>query len=115
MRVYGNLMNRIAETVAPRAPEIGMGATVLMWSDRYAATVEKIDGKRVTLREDKAIRTDKNGMSECQSYRFEPNPNGREFVVTLRKNGTYVVEGEAMKNGTIVRIGERDYYHDFSF
>jgi hypothetical protein len=42
MRVFGNLMNRIAETAKPPVPEVGMGATILMYSDRHAATVIEI-------------------------------------------------------------------------
>ena len=35
MRPYGNLMNRISEHSLSPTPEIGMGATVYMWSDRH--------------------------------------------------------------------------------
>jgi hypothetical protein len=117
MRVYGNLINRIQETAAPKKPEVGMGATILMWSDRHAATIVEVskDGKRVVIQEDNAVRTDKNGMSECQDYTYSPNPNAAKQVFTLRKNGTYVQEGSSMRSGTIIRIGERDSYHDFSF
>jgi hypothetical protein len=115
MRAYGNLTNRIAEMSRPAIPQVGMGATVLLWSDRHPATIITVKGNQVTLREDKAIRTDSNGMSESQQYRYEPDPLGKVFVASLRKNGLYVVKGESIRNGTIVSIGKRDAYHDFSF
>lgn len=112
MRVFGNLMNRIGENVtAPPVIEVGMGATIFMWSDRLPATVIAVShkGKRVVLQEDAATRVDSNGMSEVQSYSFSPNPNGRTFNASLRKNGTW-------KSGTDgVRLGARAKYHDFSF
>lgn len=115
MRMYGNIMNRIAETIPPSTPTVGMGATILMWSDRYPATIVAVKDKQITLQEDTATRTDKNGMSESQQYEFKPNPDGRIFNATLRKNGTYVLEGGSMRSGTIIRIGRRDRYYDFSF
>lgn len=117
MRVYGNIMNRIEETIRPAVPEIGMGATILMWSDRIACTIVEVNAKktRIVIQHDNAIRTDKNGMSESQEYCYEPNADGVKIVATLRKNGTFVEQGESMKNGTIVRIGERRHYHDYSF
>jgi hypothetical protein len=110
-------MNRIAETVRPVVPTVGMGATILMFSDRHAATVIDVGPKAkwITIQEDKAIRTDKNGMSESQDYRYEPNPAAAVQTFTLRKNGTYVSQGSSMRSGTIVRVGARDNYHDFSF
>lgn len=117
MRLFGNLTNRITETVKPATPVVGMGATVIFFSDRKAATITKVerDGKLITVQEDKAIRTDKNGQSDSQDYRYEPNPKGQLAQATLRKNGAYVMVGGAMKNGTIVRVGERDEYYDYGF
>lgn len=116
MRVFGNLMNRMEETVGSPTPEVGMGATILMFSDTYACTVIKIHSpKRVTVQEDTAIRTDKNGMSESQDYTFTPNPEGPTYVVTLRKNGQWIIEGQSMKQGTVVRLGGRRRYFDFGF
>jgi hypothetical protein len=122
MRVFGNLMNRIEETAAPLRPVVGMGATILMFSDRHAATITSVAStkegempKWITIQQDKAIRTDKNGMSESQEYRYEPNTAASVETYTYRRNGTYVVKGSGMRQGTIVRVGSRNEYHDFSF
>lgn len=94
-------------------PTIGMGATIYYYSDREPATIIEISpsGKRIVLREDKSIRLDNNGMSECQSYRYEPDPDGKIHAATLRKDGTYRLIG----GKTVVSLGDRRHYHDYSF
>lgn len=115
MRVFGNLMNRIQE-VSSVVPEVGMGATVLMFSDRHPATVvEVLSPKRIIIQGDNSRRTDKNGMSESQQYEYSRNPNGEKREVTLRKNGRWIVAGESLKQGTAIRLGVREEYYDYSF
>jgi hypothetical protein len=111
MKLCGNLINRVMER-SSGAPKVGDGATLLHYSDRTAATVTRVSasGKTAWVREDKAIRTDTNGMSEEQSYRFEPDPSAPEQRVVRLKNGSWKVA-----NGPRVRFGVRSKYHDFSF
>jgi hypothetical protein len=54
-------------------PVIGMGVTIFHYTDRSAGTIVKISksGKTIWFSEDKAIRTDSNGMSECQTYEYK--------------------------------------------
>jgi len=94
-------------------PTIGMGATIYHYSDRDPATVIEVSpsGKRIVIQEDKSIRLDNNGMSECQVYRYEPDPGGTMHIATLRKDGTYRLVGRK----TIVSLGERHRYYDYSF
>ena len=116
MRIFGNLTNRIAETVQPAIPVVGMGVTILMHSDRLPATVTNIlSEKRIIIQEDTAMRLDNNGQSENQEWAFSSDLNGRQHTVSLRKNGTWVIQGGSMHNGTIISVGERDKYYDFSF
>lgn len=101
------------------APEIGMGATVLMWSDRYPVTIVEIErfktGSRkgqisaVLVQEDDVLRIDKNGMSESQQYEFKPNVLNSIQRFKVNKVGAFVCEGRRL------RTGERDKYHDYSF
>lgn len=110
-----NLISNLMLGSASPEPEIGMGVTICMYTDRHAGTIVGLKhfktGKRagqvsaVLVQGDKAIRTDNNGMSDAQSYRFERNPNDRisEFKVT--KDGSF---------GNL-SLGHRSYYHDFSF
>lgn len=113
----GSLINLLYSNSRNPAPVVGMGATILMWTDRHACTVVAVskDGKTVTVQEDKATRTDNLGMSDCQSYTFEPNPAAGKQVFTLRRNGRYVRQGSGMKSGEGLRLGTRDHYYDFSF
>lgn len=96
-------------------PEVGMGATICMWTDRRPCTVLTVSGKTVTIQLDHANRTDKNGMSEEQDYTYERNPNGAILTFTLRKNGRWIKKGDTMEHGNSLSIGIREKYHDFSF
>ena len=120
MAQFGSLINYISNGVAGFEPEVGMGATILHWSDRSAATIVEVQrfkgGKRagqvkaVVIQGDKATRTDSNGMSESQTYTFEAQPDSPKRTFTLRKDGRYRDSG-----GTVLRIGSRDEYYDYSF
>lgn len=104
-------------------PEVGMGATILMYTDRYAATISDViktkSGKisYILIQQDISTRTDENGMSEYQSYNYAPNEKAPKRRFSLRKNGLWVESSKyhTMWNGTKLSIGERDSYHDYSF
>lgn len=115
---YGSLINCIADN-APvrRIPDVGDGATIVMWSDRLPATITEVrktkSGKlRITVQEDKATRIDNNGISESQSWQFERDTNGRVFQYSERKDG---VLREVQNGGTTLWVGSRQKYYDFSF
>lgn len=113
-----SLINAVmgAETIGQPSPTVGMGGTILMWTDRVAVTVIAVNTNktRVVVQEDLAVRTDSNGLSEVQSYAYRPNPNGRTTVFTLRKNGAWVRAKEPM-TGTRLTLGRREAYRDPSF
>ena len=114
---YGSLFNGLMANSKQPAPEVGMGATMLMWSDRHAATILEVtdNGKSLTVQRDKAIRTDEHGMSDSQSYRYESDPEGAVHTFTLRKNGRWVRKGEPIRDGMGLIVGHRQEYYDFSF
>jgi hypothetical protein len=94
--------------------EPGDAATVLMWSDKHAATVVSYEAGRLVVREDKATRTDDNGMSDTQSYTYEPDPNGREHTYKWDERvGWY--EGKKSDPSTRLALGYRRTYFDYSF
>lgn len=115
----GSLVNHILSNSTKGQPEpvVGMGATELQWTDRTPVTIIEVskNGKTIKVQEDHAKRTDDNGMSESQTYSYSANPEGRIQTYTLRKNGAWVRKGEPMKEGSKLRIGIREKYHDFSF
>jgi len=117
----GSLTNNIAANSRQKTPEVGMGATQLMYTDRHAGTiVELIKNNQGEVsgfiwQQDNTRRTDDNGLSESQSYEYTPNLKSPKITVTLRKNGRWVVKGEDLWSGTSFLIGHRDEYYDYSF
>lgn len=124
----GSLVNHIYSVATKGQPEptVGMGATILGWTDRNAVTITDVftAGKRtyITAQQDHAKRIDTNGMSESQDYEYTPNPNGALY--NFRQNPTNgrweevyknPETGRWIKSGRGLRIGDRDEYYDFSF
>jgi hypothetical protein len=97
-------------TVGAPEPKVGMGATILCWTDRHAATIVRVTKAQVHVRQDKATRIDKNGMSESQEYAYETDPTAEVEIFRLTKRGYRKAGG-----GSALRIGDRDEYHDYSF
>jgi len=113
----GSMINHLMSgTRGAPTPVVGMGATILGWTDRHPATIVAVSktGSWVEIQEDNAKRTDSNGMSECQDYEFTPNTEAQVCRYSLRKNGAYVRVGDSV-NGSRLRIGERSKYYDYSF
>lgn len=108
------IMDRPCEFCSQPKPEIGMGVTFGCWTDRHAGTIVAISksGKQITVQGDLAIRTDNNGMSECQEYRFERNPDAPKliFKITSRRGRKAWRCGEYAAG-----LGFRRAYHDYSF
>jgi len=126
----GNVFNHL-DSRAVRgepAPYVGMGATMLQWTDRHAATITKVfkHGKTtyVIVTRDTATRTDKNGMSESQEYTYSSNLNGTEHIFKKNPKTGFWKEVRfnnatkryvQMSHGTGLKIGVRDEYYDYSF
>lgn len=110
--MQGSLVNRILENSASDVPTVGMGATACLYTDRNAYTVIEVKSKsRIVVQRDTAIRTDKNGAyTECQEYRFEPNPNGNKVELIKTKNGWKEYKGSVR-----YKVGVRCEYYDYSF
>lgn len=107
----------LSGTKGQPVPCVGMGATELLWSDRYAYTIMYVNPKctEIGVQRDRAIRVDSNGMSESQEYHYESQPDAEIVYYTLRKNGAWVKKGESMRGGSRMRIGQRIEYYDYSF
>lgn len=114
---YGSLNNLITANGKPAVqPAVGMGVTVLHWTDRSAGTITRLaeNGKRFWMRGDKAVRTDNLGMTDAQSYVYEPQPEAAEVEVKLGRDGRWYTSGGKAR-GYRVAIGYRDAYYDYSF
>lgn len=69
-------------------PEIGKGATVLMWTDRYTYEVMRVskDGTKVIVQQYLPERIDKLGMTDSgQQYKYE-KLNGVDKYIVWRNN-----------------------------
>lgn len=106
----GSLINHIYSNVnnAP-APVVGMGATILCWTDRHAGTIIKVTRTQVHVQRDIATRTDTRGMSDAQEYSYSPDAKGIIEVFRLTR------KGYRNRCGNGLLIGTRDKYHDYSF
>lgn len=101
------------------------GATILSWSDRYAATVTEIFKKGkfeyVVVQRDHVKRIDNNGMSEGQTYEYTRNAEGSKSIFRITDNGFINVyidseTGRIKKSGGPgLMIGRREHFFDFSF
>jgi len=67
----GSLVNHLM-SYDKNMPEVGKGATELLWSDRHAYQVTWVsdDKKKCTIRRCDAQRIDNNGMDESQEYDY---------------------------------------------
>lgn len=91
-------------------PSVGLGATLLYWTDTHAYTITRVSssGKTFWMKRDKAVRIDGNRMSDSQQYRYEAQPDMPEERVRMTKRGW-------MCRGQFVRVGYRDEYYDYTF
>ena len=138
-RTYGSIINRIQETACMFPIDfkvtVGFGGTDYMWTDSHAYSVCSVNPnwqnknfEIIGVQRDNAERTDNNGMSESQSYKFTPNKESR--ICYLKSEIVETVNGKRKlyqpvswnenskrwnKGGTAVTLGHRNEYHDYSF
>lgn len=91
-------------------PQIGMGVTGYLWSDRIACTVIKITAKnRITVqRDDCTFEPFPSGYAIEGSY--TPNPNGQTYNLIRTKRGWKEIGTETRFN-----LGVRAEYRDPHF
>jgi hypothetical protein len=108
----GSLINYLMAIPRQIHPEIGMGATILMWSDRHACTIRWISesGKTIDVSRDIAHRVDDRGMSDNQDYTYETTDDTGRIQFRLQKDGTW-----RNKQGECLSIGYRREHYDYSF
>lgn len=109
---HGSLQNMMAGRVINcPTPEVGMGLTVVHYTDRSAGTVTRVSpsGKTLWYTDDDAQRIDKLGMTDSgQQYAFTPRKDAPERKALLR-NGCW------KSNGQSLIVGRREAYYDYSF
>lgn len=126
----GSVINHLHSRAVIGQPEsvVGMGATMLLWSDRRACAITNVQQARgkliVTVQRDHATVVAGSSHDGSAEYSYAPNPRGGEHhfrreddgrwqqVVINRKTGRW---GKVDGGGRGLRIGERDEYLDPSF
>ena len=115
---YGSLSNRVLERTISPEPEVGMGVTECMWSDREPwEIIEVKDARHITIRRLDASRVDNNGMSECQEYEYKSNPNNATARLYKNKKGRWVrrIGRNGVDSSSGWCVGYADKYYDYSF
>ena len=111
---YGSLTNRIEEDARPKNPEVGDGVTEYCYSDRHAYTVIKVLGpKLIAVTRDETTRTDNNGQSESQDYRYQTDWDAVPVALRMNKIGQWKMVGDPQ--GSTYVIGTREEYEDPCF
>lgn len=124
----GSVINHLHSRAVIGQPEpvVGMGATVLLWSDRHAATitnVQQVRGKLiVTVQNDRATLVAGSSHDGSAEYRYSRNPGGSENHFRREDDGRWqrvVINRQTGRWGKVsgsgLRIGEREEYLDPSF
>jgi len=124
--LVNNLYSRM--TIGAPAPEVGMAATTLSWTDRHAATVKSVtelDGKwkwQIEVVEDKALVIKGSTHDGSATFAFVPNPEGYADIYRMdRKTGAWVRGYMSAETGKFRKLtgglilGKRDHYVDPSF
>ena len=121
------MLNQIFSRMNQPEPKVGLGATVLAYTDRYAGTIIKVwtkgKSKYITIQRDASHRTDNNNMSDCQSYDYKPDANGVTWTFkSLDGKPSYEVKYNDITNkwnryegGLRLLIGHRNEYYDYTF
>ena len=114
---YGSFQNRMMEHSKMPEPQVGMGATECLYSDRKPYEIIEVkDARHITVRALDWKRIDDNGMSDCQDYEYISNPENRTAKLFLTKKGEWRQRYPDGKLGcTRFFIGRAERYYDFSF
>lgn len=109
-------------TIGEPEPIVGMGVTMLSWTDRDAGTIVEVNMKKryIAVTEDSKRRIDNNGISESQEYEYTTVMDGHRNYYRKDRKGQwrrcYYNDNNRLvfTTGGLV-IGRRESYYDFSF
>ena len=120
----GSLVNHLYSRMTIGAPEptVGMGVTMLSWTDRHAGTIVEVNTKKryIAVTEDTMKRIDNNGISESQEYEYTTVTDAyRTYYRKDRKDQWrkcyYNQNGRLIFGTGGLILGRRESYYDFSF
>ena len=97
-------------------PEVGMGATYVVGSDRYPYTIVEVSksGNRITVQSDREYAAEGYNYYSNQVFTYTPNTDGSLHILSYRKKNN-VWREVGKKSSLYFYIGERRFYQDPSF
>ena len=128
-----SLMNYVSSitTRGQPTPVVGMGATILLWTDRQASTIQKVTeiggSKRwlweIEVTEDRETLVSGSVPDESATYRYESRPDGHRLTFRFNRLQQKWIEGRInartglfnITHGCGLMIGKRSGYRDPSF
>lgn len=108
---------RFARAYVNTHPEVGMGMTYTIWTDREVYEVTRVKGTtKLWARRMRAKRVDNNGMSEAQDYVYVSDLRAPEEAFTFRKaaNVWKRVGDPTKQAGGNGRLGYKRAFYDFT-
>lgn len=120
----GSLVNHLYSRMTKGEPEptVGMGVTMLSWTDRDAGTIVEVNMTKryIAVTVDNKKRIDNNGISESQEYEYASVMDGPRDYYRKDKTGQwrrcYHNDNGRLVYGTGgLILGHRQSYIDFSF
>ena len=125
---FGSLQNILQNTAgSDLTPAVGMGATLLGWTDRAPATVIAWDGKILTVRSclsepapgydymaHQVYTYSEDEAGYMTSFRRDPAQGGKWREVVQNEKGRWVWVG-GRKGGKGLLLGSREKFHDPCF
>ena len=110
--MHGSLQNLMASSSTQahaQTPEVGDGATIVLWTDRTPATVvEVVSRTHVRIQRDRAQYAWPSGIATL----VERDPEGIIEDVRRGKDGRWAISGQ---RSVSVMLGVRSGYRDPSF
>lgn len=103
---------RICEAIKALVPNEGTPCTMILYTDRCAATVTRIISPRKI-----AIRLNETKCIDFYDSEYEilPEVYGDEETFTKRRNGLWVKEGQTTKDGVLLALHFQTHYIDPNF
>ena len=144
MKLYGNLMNRMEENMKGEKPEVGLGVTEYLYSDRNAYEIVEVENdKHFKMRRYQVKHNGSYGSQDWELISDESKPlydmvfrynkwyeriayTKESLERTLKEDGFVLLDdktfNKAMKDGVAYKylemnivIGKADYYYDYEF
>lgn len=103
---------RIVEAIKALVPEVGTPCTMILYTDRRAATVTRIISPCKI-----AIRLNETQCIDFYASEYEilPEVYGDEEIFTKRRNGVWVKESQPTKDGVLLALHFQTHYIDPNF